>query len=82
MSKPRSRKKTTRKQKDSDVECPHLDVEDDSFECPHLGNIDTLNSNKKILNPTEWLCDICKSPESVWACLTCGYMGYVPIDKY
>ena len=71
MSRSRNRTKT-KTSRDSEND------DQDSFDCPHMGDVDTLVANKSILSPTAWLCKTCQSPESVWACLSCGHMGYVP----
>ncbi|XP_050410971.1 ubiquitin carboxyl-terminal hydrolase 44 isoform X3 [Patella vulgata] len=39
--------------------------------CSHLNKLH-LGTNTTILNPEKWLCFICGTTESVWACLSCS----------
>ncbi|OWF47359.1 ubiquitin carboxyl-terminal hydrolase 44-like [Mizuhopecten yessoensis] len=39
--------------------------------CHHLSKCRPKGSNCSILNPQKWMCYICGTTESVWACLNC-----------
>ncbi|XP_033751882.1 ubiquitin carboxyl-terminal hydrolase 44-A-like [Pecten maximus] len=39
--------------------------------CPHLSKCRPKWSNCSIINPQKWMCYICGTTESVWACLNC-----------
>ncbi|XP_014681109.1 PREDICTED: ubiquitin carboxyl-terminal hydrolase 44-like [Priapulus caudatus] len=42
--------------------------------CKHVTKFN-LGDNHSILNPQKWVCIVCGTTESVWACLNCKHVG-------
>ncbi|XP_033101370.1 ubiquitin carboxyl-terminal hydrolase 44-like [Anneissia japonica] len=42
--------------------------------CKHVSKL-RLAQNHSILNPQKWLCCVCGTTESVWACLSCSHVA-------
>ncbi|XP_070532663.1 ubiquitin carboxyl-terminal hydrolase 44-A-like isoform X2 [Ptychodera flava] len=42
--------------------------------CKHVSKL-RLAQDHSILNPQKWLCRVCGTTESVWACLSCSYVA-------